>query len=88
MPGEKAADAVIRAVEQDLPEVMVLRGSLRISMAVNAILPRLYEKLATAFGLCRGFKKIAEQRAQERLDAPTVPAHHTSEHRRSTAKPR
>jgi short-subunit dehydrogenase len=86
--GEKAADAVVRAVEQDLPEVMVQRGTPRFSMAVSAMFPRLSEKIATAFGLCRGFKKIAERRAEERVAAPTVGAPHTSEHREPAAKPR
>jgi short-subunit dehydrogenase len=88
MRGEKAADAVVRAVEQDLPEVMVLRGSPRFSMAANAMFPRLFEKIATAFGLCRGFKTIAERRGEERVAAPTVGAPHTEGHRHSAAKPR
>lgn len=88
MPGEKAADAVVRAVERDLPEVMVLRGSPRFSMAVNVVYPRLFEKVATAFNFCRGFRTIAEHRAKERVAASTVGEPHTSEHRHSAAKPR
>ncbi len=85
---EKAADAVVRAVERDLPEVMVLRGSPRFSMAANVLFPRLFEKAATAFGFCRGFRTIAEQRAQERVATSTVGAPHISEPRQTAAKPR
>ena len=88
MPGEKAADAVVRAVERDLPEVMVLRGSPRFSMAGIALFPRLFEKVATAFGFCRGFRTIAECRARERVATPIVGTPHTPEHRHSAARPR
>jgi short-subunit dehydrogenase len=88
LPCEKAADAVVRAVEKDRAEVLVIRGVPRVSMAVNAICPWLYEQVATRLGLCRVFRTIAEQRAQERLDASTVGEPLTPEPSHSVARPR
>ncbi len=88
LPCEKAADAVVRAVEKDLAEVLVIRGVPRISMAANAISPWLYEKVAKWFGLCRSFRTIAEQRAQERLDAASVGGSLSPEPNHSVARPR
>ncbi|MBO0828066.1 MAG: SDR family NAD(P)-dependent oxidoreductase [Streptosporangiales bacterium] len=42
---EKVADAVVAAIERDLPEVVVPRW-LRLAYVIRALLPRLYDRLS------------------------------------------
>ncbi len=61
---QKAADAVVRSIENDLPEVIVMPGMPRMMIAMNALFPRLTEKMVIKFGLCSAFRDLAEKRAQ------------------------
>ena len=63
---QKAADAVIRAIENDLPEVVVMPGTPRVLMGLNALVPRFMEKVVVKFGFCSVFRDMAEYRSQER----------------------
>jgi short-subunit dehydrogenase len=47
---EKVADAVVRAVERDLPEVVVNPGPMRPLLALGLLFPRLSEWLAPRIG--------------------------------------
>ena len=64
MKAQHAADAVARAIERDLPEVIVMPRMPRLMMATNALFPRLTEKMIVKFELCSAFRDIATQRAQ------------------------
>ncbi len=57
------ADAVVRAIEQDLPVVVVAPGVPRLLHILRLLLPRLYETLTLRLGLYRFARKIAEQRS-------------------------
>jgi len=43
MKAEVLGPATIRAIENDLPDVLVMKGAPRISAALQVLLPRLYE---------------------------------------------
>ncbi len=64
MKAEKAADAVVRAIENDLPDVLVMPGAPRMLMSLSAWFPRLAETITVKMGVCRVFRGTAEQRAQ------------------------
>ena len=43
MKAEVLGPATIRAIENDLPDVLVMKGLPRISAALQVLLPRLFE---------------------------------------------
>jgi short-subunit dehydrogenase len=55
----QVADAVVRAVERDLPEVIVNPGPMRTLLAVSLMFPRFAEWLANALGTHEAFRKVA-----------------------------
>ncbi|MBF6209996.1 SDR family NAD(P)-dependent oxidoreductase [Nocardia puris] len=63
LPVGRVADAVVRAVEHDLPEAVVMRGTPRPAMAAAAVSPRLFERLARRLDLAAPFRLMADARA-------------------------
>jgi short-subunit dehydrogenase len=62
-PSEVAA-GVIRAVVEDLPELIVNPVPLRPFLALNAALPKLAERIFSHMGAHETFQKIADARAR------------------------
>ena len=65
-PPEKVAAAVIRAVERDLPEVIVNPIPVRPLLAFTALFPRVGEWLSGQIGANDFFRRVVE--AQKRKD--------------------
>ncbi|MGH3098138.1 MAG: SDR family NAD(P)-dependent oxidoreductase [Streptosporangiales bacterium] len=49
IPPERVADAVLTAIERDLPEVIAPRW-LRLAIVARAVTPRLFDRLSARFG--------------------------------------
>ncbi|MGE4092967.1 MAG: hypothetical protein AB7G75_19230 [Candidatus Binatia bacterium] len=65
---QEVAEAVLRAIEYDLPEVIVTPGAPRFVMALNAMVPGLLEEVATKLGVSEVAHALAEHRANKRTD--------------------
>jgi short-subunit dehydrogenase len=66
----EVADAVVRAVEQDLPEVIVNGRPIRPILTVGTASPRLAEWLAKRLDAAKVFRKIAERRRAQASGRP------------------
>ena len=62
MPAELVGDAVVKAIEKDLPEVIIMRGPTRISLAMSDIAPRLFERIVRKLDLAAPFRTVADRR--------------------------
>lgn len=69
MPVELVGPAVIRAIEEDLPEVTITRGSPRAMVIASTIAPRLFERIIRGIDLAAPFRTVAERRKAP--DAPS-----------------
>jgi short-subunit dehydrogenase len=70
MPVELVGDAVVKAIEKDLPEVTIMRGPARLSMAISDVAPRLFERIVRRLDLAAPFRTVADRRsAAEKPDA-------------------
>jgi short-subunit dehydrogenase len=56
---QQVADAVVRAVERDLPEVIVNPGPTRTLIAISLLFPRFAEWLSNALGTHEAMRKVA-----------------------------
>jgi short-subunit dehydrogenase len=63
LPAEKVGEAVVKAVEEDLPEVIVMRGPMRLSLAISDIAPRLFERIVRKLDIAAPFRTVANQRS-------------------------
>jgi hypothetical protein len=63
MPAELLGDAVVRAIEKDLPEVIIMRGPARLSVATSYVAPRLFERVVRRLDLAAPFRTIADRRS-------------------------
>jgi len=68
-PPQAVADAVLRALGEDLPEVLINPGPIRAMTVANAISPRLMTWLFRRAGLHRFFREQAERNEQRRRDS-------------------
>ena len=66
LPAQKVADAVVRAIETDVPDIIVMPGAPRGLMALNAFAPRFLEKMAKKLRLFSIYRAVAENRARDR----------------------
>jgi short-subunit dehydrogenase len=60
---EAMGPALIRAVEQDLPDVILMKGTPRINAALGVLAPRVYAWMVKTFDLAGVFRTVAERRA-------------------------
>lgn len=51
--------AVIRSIEKDLPDLLLMPGAPRLNVALAALWPRFFEKLNSWLDLSSAFRKIA-----------------------------
>jgi short-subunit dehydrogenase len=65
--GEAVADAVLRAIKKDLPEIIVNPGPIRLLSALAEFSPRFGEWLVHRLGAVAWFKKVAEIRDRNRI---------------------
>ncbi len=70
---EAVASGVIRAIEKDLPEVIVNPGPIRPLLTMAAISPRLGEWMIDRIGAVAVFRKVAQLRADQRVKAEQHP---------------
>ena len=59
LPVDRVTAAVIRAVERDLPEVIVMSGAPRAVVTAAAASPRLFERVTSRLDLAAPFRSIA-----------------------------
>jgi hypothetical protein len=59
---EELGDAVIRAVERDLPDVLLMRNAPRLAVTLHSLAPRLVERVTRLLNLNALFRDIARQR--------------------------
>lgn len=80
---QQVADAILRAIDHDEPELFVARRPIRLMLAIGLLFPKLQEKLSLLFGVNEMFLKAA-QSARELSGGPgseaqtqrqTPPAH-------------
>lgn len=62
LPADRIGAAVIKAVERDLPEVLLMRGAPRLALTASAAMPRLFEHIVDRLDLAAPFRQIARQR--------------------------
>jgi short-subunit dehydrogenase len=62
LPVSRVAPAVIKAVDKDLPEVLVMKGLPRLVAAGATASPRLFERLAHRLDLAATFRAVADRR--------------------------
>lgn len=61
---ERVADAVVRAIRRDLPEVIESGAPIRPALALAQLAPRLAERLAPLFGVDELFRRTAVLRGR------------------------
>ena len=66
---EAVASGVIRAIKKDLPEVIVNPGPIRPLLMINAVSPGLGEWIVERTGAAEYFRKVAEFRESQRVEA-------------------
>ena len=62
MPVEKVGAAVVKAIEKDLPEAIVMRGPTRVLVASSIVAPRLFERITHRLDLAAPFRTMADRR--------------------------
>lgn len=55
--------ALLRAIEQDLPDVVLMKGTPRLNAAISAMAPRLFERIMAWFDFGAVFRTVAQRRA-------------------------
>jgi hypothetical protein len=63
LPVELVSDAVVKAVEKDLPDVLLMPGVPRAMAVAATAAPRLFERLARRLDLPALFRSVAAQRS-------------------------
>lgn len=62
MPVEKVGDAVVKVIEKDLPEAIVMKGPTRVLVAASILAPRIFEKVVKRLDLAAPFRTVAAGR--------------------------
>jgi short-subunit dehydrogenase len=62
LPVELVGDAVVKAIEDDLPDVLLMPGVPRAMAVAATAVPRLFEKLVRKLDLAALFRSVAGQR--------------------------
>lgn len=65
MDAAALGDAVIRAVERDLPDLYLMPGPARLNAATGIVAPRFFEWLMRAFDVAAFFRNAARQRLDQ-----------------------
>lgn len=59
-------DAVVRAIEKDIPDILIMKGSPRLAVAALALAPRLFESINARMDTGALFRAVAKKHVQER----------------------
>ena len=59
LPAETIGPAVIRAIEQDLPDLILGKGAPRLAAAFAVLFPRAFETVVARLKLAPMFQKVA-----------------------------
>jgi short-subunit dehydrogenase len=62
MPAHRVGDAVLKAVEKELSEVIVMRGPTRVMVAFSILAPRVFERIASRLDLAAPFRTVVDRR--------------------------
>lgn len=60
----KVADAVVRAIRQDVPEIVESGAPVRPMLALQQLVPGIVERIAPRFGVTEMFGRVAEARGR------------------------
>lgn len=60
----KVAEAVVRAIKHDVPEIVESGAPIRPMLALQQLAPRIVERLAPHFGVTEMFSRVAESRGR------------------------
>ena len=63
MPAALVGDAVVKAIEKDLPEVIIMRGPARVMVATSHVAPRIFERIIRRLDLAAPFRTVADRRS-------------------------
>lgn len=63
LPADRVGAAVVRAIERDAADVIVMRGPGRFLVAFSNVAPRAFERISRWLGLATPFRTIAEGRS-------------------------
>ena len=63
LPAERVGDAVVKAVEGDLPEVIVMKGVPRAMVVASAAAPQWFERIVRRFDVAAPFRTVANRRS-------------------------
>jgi short-subunit dehydrogenase len=63
MPVELTGAAVTKAIEKDLPEVIIMRGPTRVMVALSYVAPRLFERIVGKLDFAAPFRTIVDRRS-------------------------
>ncbi|MCH8814194.1 MAG: SDR family NAD(P)-dependent oxidoreductase [Chloroflexi bacterium] len=66
---EKVSQAVVKAIEKDLGDVIVNPGPMRLLLGTNAMAPGLFEWVSKRMKISEVFRKLADMREKERSGA-------------------
>lgn len=64
LPAEKVGSAVVKAIESDAADVLVMRGPARLLVAASNVVPRAFERISHRLGLAAPFRTIADSRSE------------------------
>lgn len=67
MSAKKLGDNVIRAIEDDLPDVLMMKGAPRVAVASLALVPKIYERITAKMDTAALFRKVALAHVEERI---------------------
>ncbi len=60
VPAERLGPAVIEAIEKDLPDSILMKGTPRLNVAMSVLAPRFFEKLVRWLNLAGAFRTAAK----------------------------
>jgi hypothetical protein len=60
---ELVGAAVVKAVEKELYEVIVMRATTRLMIALSVLAPRLFERIVGRLDLAAPFRTVADRRS-------------------------
>lgn len=63
MDAKALGDAVIRVIEQDLPDLYLMPGPARLNAATSLVAPRFFEWLMAKLDIAAFFRGVAQKRA-------------------------
>lgn len=58
--------AVVRAIREDAPDIVLMKGTPRLNVAMLALLPRLFEFVTARLDVSAFFRKVAREHLEER----------------------